>query len=355
MSASAFRVFVSYSHEDKELVGDVVSVLKDNGLMPMYYEGFAPGSRFLETIKTRIAHAHVFMPVITESSSSRGWVHQEIGYAVALNVPVLPLVRGVLPGQMLGEYTPLELPDSIEAIGSQLSHEVLGKVAKRYRHSRYALYRCADLTEDRAQMLASYSDDVQSMGFCGCVRQKGGLSSFHIPDEPLTNAVWLDRNGGHDRGDFHNQCQREERIALERHAREEGCRIIVKPSIPYEKWGPEARRVRLQTLIEFLNSMPDDKAQVAVDETMSVEQSLTMVGNWFAAESVSATIGHGFRQTIFTRHAPSVESRAELFDKEFQELLKAAGWSAETSRAAAITLLNQVIEQIDRASAARGT
>ena len=163
MSASAFRVFVSYSHEDRELVGDVISVLQANGLTPMYYAGFAPGSRFLETIKTRIAHAHVFMPVITESSSSRGWVHQEIGYAVALNVPVLPLVKGVLPGEMLREYNALELAEGMDAIGGQLSYEVFRTVAERYRRPRHALYRCADLADERAQMLARYSDDVLSL------------------------------------------------------------------------------------------------------------------------------------------------------------------------------------------------
>jgi hypothetical protein len=54
-----------------------------------------------EQIKTQIDYAHVFMPLITPSSGARGWLHQEIGYAMALNVPILSVAIGQPPDAML--------------------------------------------------------------------------------------------------------------------------------------------------------------------------------------------------------------------------------------------------------------
>jgi hypothetical protein len=113
----------------------------------------------------------------------------------------------------------------------------------------------------------------------------------------------------------------------------------------YEAYGPEARMVRLTTLIEFLESMPDDLAQVVINKRMPQEESITIVGDWFAAESVAATIGEGYRQTIFTRHAPSMQGKIDLFDREFEQLLKKSKWTAASSRVAAIKSLKKLISQ----------
>ncbi len=87
---SSYRVFISHSHKDRRLVKNIVKALEGNGLKPMWDRNFMSGHGFHEQIKNFIAHAHVFMPFFTEASSKRGWVHQEIGYAMALNVSVLP-------------------------------------------------------------------------------------------------------------------------------------------------------------------------------------------------------------------------------------------------------------------------
>jgi len=53
---------------------------------------------------------------------------------------------------------------------------------------------------------------------------------------------------------------------------------------------------------------------------MHIEKNVTIVGDWFFAESVSAALGEGYKHTIFTRHAPSIRSRIEAFDQEFEDL-----------------------------------
>ena len=107
-----YRVFISYSHQDAELVDRISSILEENGLQPMLDSDFASGQGFTNQIKNFIAHSHVFMPVITKDSSNRGWVHQEIGYAMALNVPVLPVCRGEMPGQMISHLQAIKWNDA---------------------------------------------------------------------------------------------------------------------------------------------------------------------------------------------------------------------------------------------------
>ena len=330
-----YRVFISYSHEDQALTSRIVDVLKENGLTPMWDQDFAYGHGFPEQIKDFITYSHVFLPVITEAATNRGWVHQEIGYAIALNVPVLPVMLGTLPSEMIRELHGIQLPPDGKGLKSRLSTRVFHDLISRYSDASLAPFVCADLHEDRTIMMVRYAEDVLRLGATGLIRQKGALSSFHIPDDLITRPIWRLRYGPFPKGDYHCRLQRSERIALEKHARQSGCRLILNPDIEYEQYGTRARLVRLETLVRFLEDMPDDKLQIVFNPEMHQEESLTIVGSWFAATSVAASIVQGYRQTIFTRHAPTMQTRIELFDRDFDELLQASKWSAESSRARA--------------------
>ncbi len=354
----SYRVFISYSHEDVELVQKIVEVIKNNGLTPMWDKDFLFGHGFQDQIKTFIANAHVFLPIITESSSERGWVHQEIGYAMALNVPVLPVTMGTLPGEMIRELHAIQLKD-LDELNDKLSRKIFDNLVNSYQEAPLALFQCAELAEDRAIMMTRYANDVLQLkhvlqlGAYGCVRQKGALSSFHIPKEVTTHPIWKQRyDKKHQRSEFYHRHLRKERLALEEHAQVKGCRLIINPYLTYKMYGTEARIARLETLAEFLESMPDDKVQVAINRRM-LNENLTIVGDWFAAESVSASLGRGYRQTIFTRHAPSICSRIELFDQEFKELIQELGWTAETSREKAINTIEEIITELKNKSQAR--
>jgi hypothetical protein len=341
-----YRVFISYSHHDLDLVLQIVKVLEEHGLIPMWDKNFAYGHGFHEQIKTFIAHAHVFLPCITPHSSQQGWVHQEIGYAMALHVPILPVTLGITPGEMLQQLHAVQLSESLQELPQQLSVAVFEHLVQRHQDPSQALYQCAELTEDRAILLATYARNVLELGYTGCVRQKGGLSSFHIPRQLITDVVWKQRYGTVPQNLYHCRLLREERLALEQHARHSGCRLIIDPSLPCEPYGPQARRVRLATLVTFLESMPDGKAQVALSPEKARWESVTLVGDWFAAESVAGVVGHGYQQTIFSRHAPSLWSKIVRFEQEFAELLRQNGWSAATSRTAAIDALKALIAEI---------
>lgn len=346
---SKYRVFVSYSHQDAKLVDRISMILVENGLSPMLDRSFSSGHGFTNQIKNFIAHSHVFMPVITKESSSRGWVHQEIGYAMALNIPVLPISNGQMPGQMIQELQAVRWEEGKywrRINKPKLDMKVFDSLVRRAQLESQALFECAQYQEERTTMMVAYAKKVLELGAHGHVRQKGGLSSFHIPDKPITHPDWETRYGPLKPGDYRCRLQREERLALEEHARQSGCSLIIKPSLTYSKYGEAARKARLTELLAFLESMPDHLVRVAVSERMPTSGNITMVGNWFLAESVSAAIGGGYQQTIFTRHAPSILAKLEVFDRELEELLKMQPGGAANSKKFVLKSIASMIKNI---------
>jgi hypothetical protein len=345
---NTYRVFISYSHEDYELVDKLVKILEENGLTPMWDKNCPGGHKFPELIKNFIAHSHVFVPVITEASSKRGWVHQEIGYALALNVPILPITLDKVPGEMLHEYQAVAWHDNVEILKHELSLEKFANLVNHSQKNSRPLFECAELHEDRTMIMVGYATKVLELGFHSHVRQIGALSSFHIPDKPLSHPDWQLRYGKFRPSEFRCRWLWEERKVLERHARERGCSLIIDPYITYRKYGRRARTVRLKNLLEFLGSIDDDKVKVGIKKGIPEGHNLTIVGDWFAAESVSAALGKGYRQTIFTRHAPSVHKRIELFDMELENLLQTKGVASGLSRNAAIAEIKNILIEIEK-------
>ena len=105
-TGTKYRIFISYSSKDKDQKDILTEVLEDNGLCPVSNSEFSLGHGFLDQIKKFIAHSYVFMPVISKSSNKSGWVHEEIGLAIANNIPVLPILieDKSLPEDMIQEF-----------------------------------------------------------------------------------------------------------------------------------------------------------------------------------------------------------------------------------------------------------
>jgi hypothetical protein len=339
------RVFISYSRKDIKLVEKLVSNLEHEGIMVLWTKKLATGSGFPEQLKVFIEHAHVFIPVITKSSSTRGWVHQEIGYAMALHIPVFPVLIGkVKPVGMIESIQAVKLNDDERVRRKQLNYNILSALLKK--ESMPALYQRAAVVEERAALMKQYSDKISSMDKFGIVRQKGGLSSFHIPDKHIGHQVWTDRYSPEMRSEKHKELQLGERKSLQQHANKEGCKLIINPLYALEGRSTLAARTRIQTMIDFLEAMPNKKLIVAIQKKKTSIESLTMVGDWFLAESVSFKDGDGFTNTFFTRNASEITKRIETFDEELDDLLEQLGWTKKNSREKAIEKLNRMMLMI---------
>jgi len=346
------RVFISYSHNNRTDAEKVAEALTANGFEPMWDRNFLFGHGFHDQIETSIAHSHVFLPIITKESNERGWVHQEIGYAMALNIPILPVAIEALPEQMIHGLHAIQLSQATlenpEQLQNFFSKRVFDTLIGDYRDPTISLLRCAELHEDRTIMMAQYANSIVKLGYFGFVRQKGGLSSFHIPNAILSDPVWKERYGNKPKSEYHCKLQLNERLALSKHAENAGCKLIIHSGEYIEKeYGLNARLVRLQTLHTFLNTIPEDvPLQVVINPDLEPDRNLTLVGNWFYAESISGSLTGGYRHTVFSQHAPSIQNKIELFDQEFKYLLSKAQIKPEESRQKVSLRIEEMMQNI---------
>lgn len=331
-----YRVFVSYSHEDRAIAERVVERLRSLDMRPTWDEDLPPGERVREAIEAGIGFSHVFVPIITAIANNRPWVHQEVGYATALRVPVLPLTIGELPAGLISNLHGKRLEPDLVDLPRVLTREAIETLVRHGYRSSLVPTECARTPHERTQRIVQQAERVRDFGAFGRVRQHGGLGSFSIPRDPVDHENWRKRDGLIERPHHYRELQREERTLLEEHAREAGCDLILDPTSLLNTHGPESRAVRFRMVIEYLESMPDDNVRVVLRGNLE-PGTLIIVGDWFVAESLAPRQGQGYMQTVFTQHGPTVLRRIREFDDRFDQCVKEARREVgESLRAAAI-------------------
>lgn len=352
-----FRVFISYSHEDQKLAEKVNDALRGMNLKPVWDKDIGPGTPFSDAIKGLIANAHLFMPLISENSQHRPWVHQETGYAMAINIPVLPVAFGNLPGEMISQLqaisVKLKSPDEFDEMDliEQLNRLNMDQLVVPPPARSVGIVEVADYPEERTELMCRCVNRVTELGSYVHVRQRGALSSFSIPHRVLSDPIWKQRG---DSSQYYRKHLRNERITLEQHARQSGCSLILDPEAAIGRAGKEKENLtrlnaRLSTLLEFLESMPDEKIEVVITPRTQ-EGNLTIVGDWFVAESQAPLPGQGYRQTVFSWHAPTVLKELRRFDQEFEEYKLQSGLEPNTSRSAAISKIQETIARLPQST-----
>lgn len=356
MEKIQYRVFISYSHGNRRYAEGLARILEENGLLPIWDRNLVPGQAFSPQIKNYVAHSHVFMPIITRASLARGWVHQEIGYAVALNIPVIPVAIGALPNAMLSELHAIVLNRKLRGAKLAFSYPVIEKCILS-RDTFESAYYYTEMKDERAKKIARLSNYIRDLEITDSegkeirvlapVRQKGGCSSFQIPDRVVSAPVWAERYYPEKKDEAHCQVQLNERLALEEHAKAAGCKLIINPALILSKrFSAVSKKARLETFLAFLNSMPDDKLDVVFNDALTFNESITIVGDWFSSESDYRSEQQGFKYSVFTLHAPTILHKISMFDSEFNELLESNGTRAGKSRAVAAARIQKLLNGI---------
>ncbi|MFC7215578.1 toll/interleukin-1 receptor domain-containing protein [Saliphagus sp. GCM10025334] len=85
------QVFVSHAPADLDLVQELFSTVKNFPFgVHIALEEIESG-RTRKRLEGRLANSDVVVAVLTEVSATSPWVNQEVGYALAKGIPVLPL------------------------------------------------------------------------------------------------------------------------------------------------------------------------------------------------------------------------------------------------------------------------
>jgi hypothetical protein len=275
-----------------------------------------PGRPFSEDIKVQIARSHLFLPLLTPDSIVRPWLHQETGFAMGANVPVLPIVVGdVDPVALIEQLHALRI-HRVAELKNGLTEAVIHRRVEEAAESRPGIFECIDLPERRSQMIAKYAREAQRHGG-GRIRHRGAMTSFALPDLPAHDPIWRKRDGKAQRSQYLHEQQRQERVALGEIVEKHGCDLVINLAVPLKENGPKARWIRLGTLRQFLldeQAYPD--VNVVVQEH-DKSDNLLIVGDFFCAESITPEGGRGYKQTLLTWHAPTVLAKIREFDAQF--------------------------------------
>lgn len=328
-----YRVFVSYCRKDLDLVNPLLAALeKKLKVKPLVDQRLRGGDRFTEKIRNLISHAHVFLPVLTKVSAKRPWVHEEIGCAMAMGIPVVPVTVGAVPEVMLHDLQAVMIDRDISTSSlDDLRSAIKGRTRGFSEFSPNLTL--ARYPEARTRYLCDLTREAIREKSFGPLRQRAAFSSFCLPREGPSHQIWRERDGDVVRSEYMYLLLGMERRALEAYVANHGARLIIKPSLTLKRYGNEARRVRLDELLKFLSSKASKNVQVVVrdaDEKHDEKVNSTIVGDWFSA--VSRTPSFGYEETLFTWHAPTVLQETKEFDEEFDTLFKEAGRSRKESR-----------------------
>lgn len=351
MAEPTTRALISYSHLNDELCNRISKALRSLNLRPWSDKDLLGGRPFREGVQAAITHAHVFVPILTPQSHTRRWVHQEIGYAVAMRVPCVPICVGassVLPDGIIATLHAVELDSELTGLKEKLGHVQFDQLIKHAGRQWAPPFAWDSQPEERAATIEALSDEAFSrLKRPCCVRTRSLLSSFSLPDEECWHPAWEARYAGHPRVRNSYELFRRERQALGKHAAAGGLKMIINPFYNDVLYGPGAKRARLSILVHFLESLnlPDEAVAIALVEEQPPDRTIA-VGDWFIADSLGDRISRGVNQTIFTTHAPTVSRRIAEFDAELARLLAAQNSSPRQSLIRAIDQLRGLIQDL---------
>jgi hypothetical protein len=120
------KVFISHSNKDMDIVKKLESKLKQEKFEVFIAEEIEqPGKPLSEKIKELIRKSNHVVVLYTKNAEESKWVHEEIGYALGVYKPLIPIVeKGVLLDAMLKglEYVPFEKENPDKAITSAIGY-----------------------------------------------------------------------------------------------------------------------------------------------------------------------------------------------------------------------------------------
>ena len=135
----AFKVFISHSIKDLNLIIWLKDCLQRNGIETYIFEEYQqPGTRVSEKIAEAIDVSDCVLAFMTKDGSRSQWVHHEVGYAKGKGKMIIPVVeQGVISGGFLEgvEYIPFRRDDPYDAI-DRTAHFLSLKKAKKEEEQR---------------------------------------------------------------------------------------------------------------------------------------------------------------------------------------------------------------------------
>lgn len=89
----AYTIFISFSNADGHIVNEVINTISDKDVHFFVANySISPGESISKKLKKGIEQCDLFVLIWSRNAKESNWVQQEIGYAIAKEKNILPLV-----------------------------------------------------------------------------------------------------------------------------------------------------------------------------------------------------------------------------------------------------------------------
>lgn len=115
-----YDIFISHAGQEREWVRNLVEALSKQGLKVWYDETeVKPGDSFINQVEKGLRHSSNVVIIITPEATRSNWMALELGAALALHKPLIPVVSEDVPPQeipgpiKLRKYLPKTDPTAV--------------------------------------------------------------------------------------------------------------------------------------------------------------------------------------------------------------------------------------------------
>jgi len=134
------EIFLSHNSRDRGWTEHVAAHAAALGIKPYLAEHDVRAGHFLaEKVQAAIRRSAAVVVLISDNSVNAPYVQQEIGFALAMNKVVIPLVQPGVSGEMLAmlqgvEYIPFDFDDPEQGLAGL--NVTLKRLVERQQHDR---------------------------------------------------------------------------------------------------------------------------------------------------------------------------------------------------------------------------
>jgi hypothetical protein len=127
-ASTRYRIFLSHSAHDLQLVQGIKTQLQAVGIeVYLYEEHSEPGRSITDKLQQAIRERDALVALLTSASGRRPFVHNEIGYAIGVGKPAVALVTPDVTdpdvlGMLEGEYIRLDPANSFDGMAKLLAY-----------------------------------------------------------------------------------------------------------------------------------------------------------------------------------------------------------------------------------------
>lgn len=105
MADEPYLIFLSHKAEVRGQVQNLKEGLESYGVEAFVaHSDIYPGAEWQEEILEVLEDMDAFVPILTKDFRDSEWTDQEVGYALAREVPIIPLIVGMNPYGFIGKY-----------------------------------------------------------------------------------------------------------------------------------------------------------------------------------------------------------------------------------------------------------